>query len=65
VQWTLRHYGFLGVAWPGNEGYTLEPDDPLTLRYRVLLHEGTAEEAGVARAYRAYTDGPQLSDSGP
>lgn len=61
VQWTLRHYGFLGVAWPGNDGHTLEPGSPVTLRYRMLLHEGTAEDAGVAKAYQAFRNDPQLS----
>ncbi len=41
--WTLRHYGFLGVAWPGLELYTLKPGEPLTLRYRVWVHRAGAD----------------------
>ncbi len=52
--WTIRHYGFLGPSWPGMETYTLEPGAPVTLRYRVYVHRGSAEEAGVAKAYAAY-----------
>lgn len=40
-QWCLRHYGFVGAAFPGRtadaDGYTLEPRKPLTLRFRVTL----------------------------
>ena len=42
--WTLRHYGFLGVAWPGLKMYTLKPGRPLTLTYRVWIHRGGAEQ---------------------
>jgi hypothetical protein len=52
--WTLRHYGFLGVAWPGLKMYTLKPGEPLTLRYRVWIHSGGAGEGDVAPAYAAY-----------
>lgn len=52
--WTLRHYGFLGVAWPGLELYTLKPGEPLELRYRVWVHRGGAEKGEVAAACAAY-----------
>ncbi len=39
--WTLRNYGYLGVAWPGLQLFTLSPGKPLVLRYRVLLHAGS------------------------
>jgi hypothetical protein len=35
--WCLRHYGFLGVNYPGLEGYVLRPGQPLELKYKVLL----------------------------
>lgn len=35
--WCLRHYGFLGVNFPGLEQYTLEPGRPLVLKYRVSV----------------------------
>jgi hypothetical protein len=46
--WILRHYGFLGHSWPHFERHTLAPAEEATLRYRVLLHRGSAEEADVA-----------------
>ena len=35
--WCLRHYGFLGVNYPGLQPITLQPGKPLTLKYRVRL----------------------------
>lgn len=54
--WTLRHYGFLGVAWPGNQGVTLRPGEPVTLRYRIWVHRGDAETGHVAEAYRRFAN---------
>jgi len=54
--WTIRHYGFLGVAWPGLETYTIEPGQSLTLQYRVWIHRGDAEEGDVEEAWRHYTE---------
>jgi hypothetical protein len=40
-QWCLRHYGFIGASFPGRtdteDGYTLHPGKPLTLRFRVRI----------------------------
>lgn len=61
--WTLRHYGFLGVAFPGLKFYTLKAGEPLTLSYRIWVHRGDAKEAEVAaygdlfRAVRRRTEG--------
>jgi hypothetical protein len=35
--WCLRHYGFLGVNYPGLQPLRLEPGRPLRLAYRVLI----------------------------
>lgn len=35
--WCLRHYGFLGVSFPGLEPYTLAPGRPLVLKYRLTV----------------------------
>lgn len=35
--WCLRHYGFLGVNFPGLVSFQLQPRRPLTLRYTVTL----------------------------
>ena len=42
-QWCLRHYGFLGAAFPGKtkdrDAFTLEPGKPLTLRYSIVVSD--------------------------
>ncbi len=42
-QMTLRHYGFLGVSYPSKtpqrDSVTLEPGQPLTLRYTVRVED--------------------------
>jgi len=45
--WCLRHYGFLGVNFPGNEVYELQPGQPLQLQYSVTLFAD--EEQGDTR----------------
>ena len=35
--WCLRYYGFLGVNFPGMDGYTLRPGHPLVLKYKVTV----------------------------
>jgi hypothetical protein len=52
--WMFRHYGFLGASWPHNDPCTLEPGESFTLRYRLIVHEGGAEDAEIARAAAQY-----------
>ncbi len=47
--WCLRHYGFLGVNFPGLTGYTLQPGKPLTLRYKVTLFSDAGDPWQAAR----------------
>lgn len=35
----IRHYGLIATGWPGLEGVTLTVDTPVTLAYRVVIHE--------------------------
>jgi hypothetical protein len=35
--WCVRHYGFLGVNFPGLKGYTLEPGKPVSKTYLTTL----------------------------
>jgi L-alanine-DL-glutamate epimerase-like enolase superfamily enzyme len=35
--WCLRHYGFLGVNYPGLTPVAIEPGKPQTMRYRIRL----------------------------
>lgn len=52
--WILRHYGFIGACWPHVHEHVLKPGEFLELRYRLCIHRGTAEEAGVAEMFQAY-----------
>ncbi len=52
--WILRHYGYLGVSWPGLGSYTIEPGEPLVLTHRVWIHKGKADEGKSAEAYGVY-----------
>jgi hypothetical protein len=42
--WCLRHYGYLGVNFPGLTTYTLERGKPLRLSYRVIVSGANASE---------------------
>jgi len=57
--WLLRHYGYIGLTWPGLESYTLEPGRPLNLKYRVWVHKGGFEDGRVKQAYEAYIAPPE------
>jgi hypothetical protein len=63
--WCLRHYGFIGVDWPGVEIIHLEPSQTLTLRFRVWVHDGDAKEGKVQEAYELFANPPSLSISDP
>lgn len=52
--WTLRPYGFLGAAWPGPNIRAIAPGGSLDLRYRLYIHRGDVEEAGVAERFERY-----------
>lgn len=52
--WMFRAYGYMGAAWPHEAGHTLMPDESVVLRYRMLIHRGTADDARVAEAFAAY-----------
>jgi hypothetical protein len=46
----------IGLSPTHQESHTLAPDKPLRLRFRVLVHAGTAAQADVAREYAAYAE---------
>lgn len=52
--WLMRHYAFLGVAWPHEAPHTIEHGDSLTLRYRLYVHRGDAAAGQVAEAFARY-----------
>ena len=53
--WCLRHYGFLGVSWPGLERFTLNQGESLTLRFRLWIHRGDVHEGRVADAFSIFS----------
>ena len=64
THWHARGYGLLAANPFGEHdfygdphrdgGITIGHDDALTFHYRVVIHEGDAETAGVARLYQEY-----------
>ena len=59
-EWILRRYGFIGECWPGLGTTTFEPDKPRRARYLVYVHQGSAQEAEVARIRAAWVNTPQV-----
>ncbi len=70
--WHVRDYGLFAVnpfgihdfvpGTPKGEGdYTLKRGDTLTFRYRLWLHKGRTDEAGVAGQYEAYRNLPRIT----
>jgi hypothetical protein len=49
--WITRHYGFLGVGWPGIESFTLQPGQTIACKYRVLIHRGKGDVARLQKAF--------------
>jgi hypothetical protein len=58
--WFTRDYGFMSptpMYWPqdGKETF-LKKGTVLNLRYRVIVHSGSTEEAGIAELFRKYSN---------
>lgn len=56
--WIFRHYGFLGACWPHTTPFYLPPGDSLRLRYRLVTHGGSVEEARVPEMFKRYSANP-------
>ncbi|SHE46177.1 Methane oxygenase PmoA [Fodinibius roseus] len=52
--WILRHYGFLGASWPQYERLALNPGQTFELKYRVFVHRGDADLAGVEKKFENF-----------
>lgn len=68
--WHVRDYGLFAANPFGygdfqsvdEEGaYTLPAGESMTFRYRIILHEGTTDEADIARAFVGYADEPEIA----
>jgi len=58
--WHCRNDGWAGAAFNLKEGYRIEPDSPLRLKYRLCLHRHDATRGNVARRYAEYEARPQV-----
>ena len=56
LPWLIRnsYAGILNPCWPGLPGTTLAADTPVTLGYRIYVHDGDAGSGRVREAYEAY-----------
>lgn len=63
--WLIRssYGGVLNPEWPGLPTATLRPGEPVTLRYRLYIHGGDADQADLERAYRAWVTEAETSSS--
>ncbi|MBN1999469.1 PmoA family protein [candidate division KSB1 bacterium] len=58
--WCLRHYGFLGVSWPGLTPFKFTPNEPVTLRFRIWIHDGDCQNGRTAAAYQVFHKPPSV-----
>jgi len=52
--WQLRHYGILGISWPGLGRHVIEPGESITLSYRLWIHRGDANVGDAAGAWSSW-----------
>lgn len=67
--WHVRDYGLFaanpfgykdfGINEPGE--YVMKAGESIRLAYRVILHEGSTDEAKIAEAFRAYSATPKVT----
>jgi hypothetical protein len=58
--WHCRNDGWAGAAFNLDRAWTIEPDAPLLLRYRIHLHRRDATAGEVERRYEEYTCKPAV-----
>ncbi len=66
-KWFTRDYGFFSptpMYWPEGQHTEIPKGQPLTLRYRVVAHDGDANEAGIAKLFEEYQAGAGSSAAG-
>ena len=56
TSWILRnsYAGFLNVSWPGLEPVVLQPNQPISLSYRMYVHRGDETAGRVAQAFKRF-----------
>jgi len=55
--WLTRTYGPQCVGWPGVEPQTLQPGSPVTLPYRIYIHDEEMSTEQLEAAYAAFVAG--------
>lgn len=55
--WLTRHYGVLCLGWPGVEGRTFLPGEPVRLRYRLWIHRGGTTVEALTGQHREMVTG--------
>jgi len=56
TRWHARDYGLCGAnPFFGQGPIEIKNGETLTFKYRVFIHHGTPEEAGIEKHYRAWT----------
>ncbi len=68
--WHVRTYGLFAANpfglhdFPNGKGkdgsHTIEKGGSITFRYRLFIHEGTTEEAGIAQVWQQFAKPPQV-----
>ncbi len=58
--WHCRNDGWAGAAFNLKEGYKVELDNPLRLKYRLCLHRHDAVRGNVAKRYGEYAVKPEI-----
>jgi len=53
---TRSHYPYLNPSFTCKEDYTLPAGESLTLRYRILVHQGPADKETMQRQWKAFAD---------
>ncbi|NIA12541.1 MAG: hypothetical protein GWP08_00575 [Nitrospiraceae bacterium] len=64
AKWFLRDYGFMSptnMNWIEGDRLKLAEGETWTMKYRVVVHAGDVEEAGIAKLYEDYKN---LADGG-
>ena len=65
-KWFTRDYGFMSptpMYWPENgKNTTFAKGEELTLRYRVVIHAGDTDKAGIANIFKAYENKEAIGD---
>ena len=60
--WLTRDYGFFSptpMNWLDENGFSLKKGERLALSYRVIVHGGTTEQAGIRPLFEAWSEKPK------